>query len=138
MAVYVPCGSIHRPTLVSASILPGSTGGRSDDGEFIPLTSEIRTSWTTWCDTKECLADKHVQALSERMSKESGTLPNSYDICLAKRPTTPIVRYNKNTAMDAASRSHGLMLAHPARSCQFRPFDSYNKHVQPEYRSRRT
>merc|ERR1711871_1247481 len=27
-----------------------ASGGRSEDDEFIPLTSEIRTSWTTWCD----------------------------------------------------------------------------------------
>jgi len=47
-----------------------ASGGRNADAdEFIPLTSEIRTSWTTWCDTAACLADPHVVALSRRMAE---------------------------------------------------------------------
>jgi hypothetical protein len=44
-----------------------ASGGRKDD-EFVPITSEIRTSWTTWCDSKECLADPVMRRVTERVS----------------------------------------------------------------------
>ncbi len=44
-----------------------ASGGRKDD-EFIPLTSEIRTSWTTWCDNSTCLDDPLVKRVHERVA----------------------------------------------------------------------
>lgn len=44
-----------------------ASGGRKDD-EFVPVTSEIRTSWTTWCDTKGCLEDPILKAVAERVA----------------------------------------------------------------------
>ena len=44
-----------------------ASGGRKDD-EFIPLTSEIRTSWTTWCDNKTCTEDPIVQRITQRIA----------------------------------------------------------------------
>ena len=44
-----------------------ASGGRKDD-EFVPLTSDIRTSWTTWCDNATCTDDPHVRAIYERVS----------------------------------------------------------------------
>ena len=44
-----------------------ASGGRKDD-EFIPLKSDIRTSWTTWCDTSACLEDPIVKRIYNRVS----------------------------------------------------------------------
>ena len=44
-----------------------ASGGRQGD-EFIPLTSSIRTSWTTWCDTPACLDDPIVKRVIERVA----------------------------------------------------------------------
>ena len=44
-----------------------ASGGRKDD-EFIPLTSDIRTSWTTWCDSKPCLEDPVMLRITERVA----------------------------------------------------------------------
>ncbi len=43
-----------------------ASGGRKGD-EFVPLTSEIRTSHTTWCNTPGCLGDERVKRLMARM-----------------------------------------------------------------------
>ena len=53
-----------------------ASGGRSGD-EFVPITSEIRTSWTTWCNRKDCLADESVQRLSNRMAAVTRTPVNN-------------------------------------------------------------
>merc|ERR1719353_2135533 len=53
-----------------------ASGGRKGD-EFVPLTSEIRTSWTTWCDNKPCLDDPIVQRLTERMADVALVPPNN-------------------------------------------------------------
>lgn len=44
-----------------------ASGGRNDD-EFIPLTSEIRTSYTTWCDNAKCLDDGVMKRITQRVS----------------------------------------------------------------------
>ena len=44
-----------------------ASGGRKDD-EFVPLKSDIRTSWTTWCDTPACLEDPTVRKIYDRVS----------------------------------------------------------------------
>ncbi len=44
-----------------------ASGGRKDD-EFVPLTSDIRTSWTTWCDNRTCLDDEVMQRITQRVS----------------------------------------------------------------------
>ena len=46
----------------------------------MPLTSEIRTSWTTWCDNAACLDDPIVQRIIERVAdvtQVSHTHPNT-------------------------------------------------------------
>ena len=53
-----------------------ASGGRAGD-EFVPLTSDIRTSWTTWCDYKECLEDPIIKRLTERMSDVALVPPNN-------------------------------------------------------------
>jgi len=53
-----------------------ASGGRQGD-EFVPLTSEIRTSWTTWCDYKECLEDPIIKRLTEKMSDVALVPPNN-------------------------------------------------------------
>ena len=53
-----------------------ASGGRDGD-EFVPLTSEIRTSFTTWCDNKACLEDPIVVSLTERMSDVALVPPNN-------------------------------------------------------------
>ena len=44
-----------------------ASGGRKDD-EFIPLQSDIRTSWTTWCDNATCLDDPVIQRVYDRVA----------------------------------------------------------------------
>jgi len=44
-----------------------ASGGRADD-EFIPLKSEIRTSYTTWCDNATCLEDPLVARVMARVA----------------------------------------------------------------------
>jgi len=53
-----------------------ASGGRAD-GEFIPLTSEIRTSWTTWCDNATCLEDPLVAQVIERVADVSQVPANN-------------------------------------------------------------
>ena len=53
-----------------------ASGGRAGD-EFVPLTSDIRTSWTTWCDYKECLEDPIIKRLTDRMSDVALVPPNN-------------------------------------------------------------
>ena len=45
-----------------------TSSGRKDD-EFVPSAADIRTSWTTWCDTDACKADAAVVRLQERMGR---------------------------------------------------------------------
>ena len=44
-----------------------ASGGRKDD-EFVPLMSDIRTSWTTWCDNRTCLDDDVMRRITLRVS----------------------------------------------------------------------
>jgi len=55
-----------------------ASGGRKDD-EFIPLTSEIRTSWTTWCDNKTCTEDPRIVAITDRVAKVSRVPPENFE-----------------------------------------------------------
>jgi len=77
-----------------------ASGGRKGD-EFVPLTSEIRTSWTTWCDNKPCLEDPMVMQLTERMADVSLTPPNNSEFIQLLRykecphPTHPDCQFYK-------------------------------------------
>ena len=55
-----------------------ASGGRKDD-EFIPLKSDIRTSWTTWCDQPACLEDPLVRRLYERVSNVTRVPPDNFE-----------------------------------------------------------
>ena len=56
-----------------------ASGGRAD-GEFIPIKSDIRTSFTTWCDNEVCLSDPLVSAVLQRVS----------DVAQARLPPPPL------------------------------------------------
>ncbi len=45
-----------------------TSNGRQDD-EFVPQAADIRTSYTTWCDTDACKEDPAVLRLTQRMAE---------------------------------------------------------------------
>jgi hypothetical protein len=53
----------------------GSAGGNS----VVSETSEIRTSWTTWCDTEQCLNDPQIQAVYDRVEDVSRVPRGNYE-----------------------------------------------------------
>ena len=55
-----------------------ASGGRKDD-EFIPLQSDIRTSWTTWCDTPTCLADPIIQRIYNKVANVTRVPPENFE-----------------------------------------------------------
>ena len=55
-----------------------ASGGRKDD-EFIPLKSDIRTSWTTWCDTSACLEDPIVKRIYNRVSNVTRVAADNFE-----------------------------------------------------------
>ena len=50
-----------------ADLLAMMTPEEVKDDEFIPLTSDIRTSWTTWCDNATCYEDPIVSRVWNRI-----------------------------------------------------------------------
>ncbi|KAL1526849.1 hypothetical protein AB1Y20_015541 [Prymnesium parvum] len=44
-------------------------GAMREDGTMTPITSHHRTSFTAWCDNKECLADPLIQRVMARAEK---------------------------------------------------------------------
>lgn len=44
-------------------------GAMREDGTMAPITSHHRTSFTAWCDNKECLADPLIQRVMARAEK---------------------------------------------------------------------
>lgn len=62
-----------------------ASGGRKDD-EFIPLISDIRTSWTTWCDNATCTEDPVMLRIAQRVADVTQvtplhTAPHSLHLC---------------------------------------------------------
>ena len=68
-----------------------ASGGRKDD-EFIPLKSDIRTSWTTWCDTSACLEDPIVKRIYNRVSNVTRVPADNFEYMQLLLPAVPTRR----------------------------------------------
>jgi hypothetical protein len=55
-----------------------ASGGRKGD-EFIPLTSEIRTSYTTWCDNATCYEDPVIRRIYDRVEEVTRVPSQNYE-----------------------------------------------------------
>ena len=61
------CRVIGRALLTKCDSFDGRSCVRLVSGQ-VPLTSDIRTSWTTWCDNATCTDDPTIQRIYERVS----------------------------------------------------------------------
>lgn len=79
-----------------------ASGGRKDD-EFIPLISDIRTSWTTWCDNATCTEDPVMLRIAQRVADVTQVTPLH-----TAPPVSPVAQV---TPLHTAP--HSLHLCHP-------------------------
>ena len=97
-----------------------ASGGRKDD-EFIPLTSEIRTSWTTWCDNATCTDDPTIKRIYERVADVTQVRDTSGPRAAARRRAralAPSLRSSTPSCLGARlspslTSCHLLPPAHP-------------------------